>query len=161
MCRQARRADDGIGHQNDELLCHKPAHAAERQREAVPEEPEEQRVDVLQVISEPLLRCNDACWNFRHFDIQSTARTLGNQLLDGSVCLSSLCPNVSNALHVSTATPQGFLLTLRSLLNHSLPSVGSCQEKNTRHICYHESSRAQQDSEWNCLGGKQATVASG
>ena len=55
-----RREDDGIGHQNDELLRRQPAHAAHRQQEAVPEEPEEQRVDVLQVVSEPSLRWSDA-----------------------------------------------------------------------------------------------------
>ena len=50
-----RRVDDGIGHQNDELLRHKPAHVAHRQLEAVPEEPEEQRIDVLQIVSEQRL----------------------------------------------------------------------------------------------------------
>ena len=44
------RIDDGIGHQNDELLRHVPAHAAHRQPETVPEGPEEQRVDVLQIV---------------------------------------------------------------------------------------------------------------
>ena len=44
-----RREADRIGHQNDELLRHEPTHVAHRQPEAVPEEPEEQRVDVLQV----------------------------------------------------------------------------------------------------------------
>ena len=48
-----RREGGGIGHQNDGLLCHVPAHVAHRQLEAEPEEPEEQRVDVLQVVSEP------------------------------------------------------------------------------------------------------------
>ena len=70
--RWSRREGDGIWHQNDELLCHVPAHVAHRQPEAEPEEPEEQRVDLLQVISEPQLRSIDACWNFHHFDIQST-----------------------------------------------------------------------------------------
>ena len=69
--RWSRREGDGIWHQNDELLRHEPAHVAHRQPEAEPEEPEEQRVDLLQVISEPQLRSNDACWNFHHFDIQS------------------------------------------------------------------------------------------
>ena len=44
-----RRKDDRIGHQDDELPRGEPAHAAERQREAVPDEPEEQHADVLQV----------------------------------------------------------------------------------------------------------------
>ena len=70
--RWSRREGDGIWHQNDELLRHEPAHVAHRQPEAEPEEPEEQRVDLLQVISVPQLRSNDACWNFHHFDIQST-----------------------------------------------------------------------------------------
>ena len=70
--RWSRHEGDGIWHQNDELLRHEPAHVAHRQPEAEPEEPEEQRVDLLQVISEPQLRSNDACWNFHHFDIQST-----------------------------------------------------------------------------------------
>ena len=38
-------------------------------QEAVPEEPEEQRVDVLQVVSEPNLRWSNACLNFHHFDL--------------------------------------------------------------------------------------------
>ena len=46
-----RREGDGIGHQNDELLRHVPAHGAHRQPEAEPEEPEEQGIDVLKVIS--------------------------------------------------------------------------------------------------------------
>ena len=50
--RQPRREGDGIWHQNDELLCHVPAHVAHRQPDAEPEEPEEQRVDLLQVSSE-------------------------------------------------------------------------------------------------------------
>ena len=69
--RWSRREGDGTWHQSGELLRHEPAHVAHRQQEAEPEEPEEQRVD-LQVISEPQLRSNDACWNFHHFDIQST-----------------------------------------------------------------------------------------
>ena len=52
--RWSRREGDGIWHQNDELLRHEPAHVAHR------------------VVSEPQLRSNDACWNFHHFDIQST-----------------------------------------------------------------------------------------
>ena len=64
-----RREADRIGHQNDELLRHEPAHVAHRQPEAVPEEPEEQRVDLLQVASEPNL--SNACLNFHHFDSQS------------------------------------------------------------------------------------------
>ena len=59
-----RREDDRIGHQNDELLRREPAHVADRQPEAVPEEPEEQRADVLQVVSEPNLRSGNACFNF-------------------------------------------------------------------------------------------------
>ena len=66
--RWSRREGDGIWHQNDELLRHEPAHVAHRQPEAEPEEPEEQRVDLFQVISEPQLRSNDACWNFHHFE---------------------------------------------------------------------------------------------
>ena len=45
-----RREADRIGHDNDELSGHKQAHVAERQREAIPEEPEEQHVDVLKII---------------------------------------------------------------------------------------------------------------
>ena len=45
-----RREDDGIGHENGGLLGRKPAHVAERQLEAALDEPEEQHVDVLQVI---------------------------------------------------------------------------------------------------------------
>ena len=67
-----RREADRIGHQYDKLLRHAPAHVAHRQPEAVPEEPEEQRVDFLQVVSEPNLRWSNACLNFRHFDSQST-----------------------------------------------------------------------------------------
>ena len=51
--------------------CHKKAHVAHRQPEAAPEEPEEQRVDVLQVVNEPQLRWSNACLNFHHFDSQS------------------------------------------------------------------------------------------
>ena len=46
-----RREDDGIGHENDGLPGRKPAHVAERQLEALPDEPEEQHVDILQVPS--------------------------------------------------------------------------------------------------------------
>ena len=63
--------DDGIWHQNDELLRRQPAHVAHRQPEAFPEEPEEQRVDVLQVSLSQNLRWSDACLKFHHFDIQS------------------------------------------------------------------------------------------
>ena len=42
--------------ENDRLLCRKPAHAAERQLEAVPDEPEEQHVDVLQVFPRSVSR---------------------------------------------------------------------------------------------------------
>ena len=66
-----RREADGIGHQNDELLRHQPAHVAHRQPDAVLEEPEEQRVDLLQVVSEPNLSWSNACLNFHHFDSQS------------------------------------------------------------------------------------------
>ena len=55
-----RREDDRIGYQNDELLRREPARVAHRQAEAVPEEPEEQRVDVGQVVSE----WSNACVNF-------------------------------------------------------------------------------------------------
>ena len=56
----------------------------------------------------------------RLFDILSTAQTLGNQLLDGSVCLSPLSPSISNDLNVNIDTPPKFLLTLRfsSLVHH-------------------------------------------
>ena len=37
----------------------------------IPGEAEEQRVDLLPVISEPSVRWCDACSNFHHFDIQS------------------------------------------------------------------------------------------
>ena len=60
-----RREADGIGHQNDELLRHVPAHVAHRQPEA---EPEEQGIDLLQVVSEPQLNRSNACLNFRHFE---------------------------------------------------------------------------------------------
>ena len=56
-----RREADGIGHKNDELLRQEPAHTAHRQPEAVPEEPEEQGTDLLQVVSEPNLSWSDAC----------------------------------------------------------------------------------------------------
>ena len=59
-----RRVEDGIGHQNDELLRRKPAHVANRQPEAVPDEPEEQRIDVLQVVSETNLSWSNACLRF-------------------------------------------------------------------------------------------------
>ena len=59
-----RREDDGIGPRNDELLRRQPAHAAERQLEAIPDEADELRVDLLQVVSE-------AGVNFHHFDFQS------------------------------------------------------------------------------------------
>ena len=39
----------GIGHEKDEHPRRKPARATERQLKAVPDEPEEQHVDVLQV----------------------------------------------------------------------------------------------------------------
>ena len=45
---------DRIGHQNDELPRGQPAHVAERQLRAIPDEPEEQTVDVLQVFPYPL-----------------------------------------------------------------------------------------------------------
>ena len=61
--RRPRREDDRIGHPNDELLRREPAHVADRQPEAVPEEPEEQRVDVLQVVSESKLRSGNACFS--------------------------------------------------------------------------------------------------
>ena len=57
-----------VTHQNDELLRHEPAHVAHRQPEAVPEEPEEQGIDVLQVVSEPQLSKSNACLNFHHFE---------------------------------------------------------------------------------------------
>ena len=63
-----RREGDGIGHQNDELLNHVPAHVAHRQPEAEPEEPEEQGIDILQVVSEPQLGRSNACLNFHHFE---------------------------------------------------------------------------------------------
>ena len=40
---------------DDELLRHQPAHDAERQLEAIPDEAEEQRADLPEVISEPHL----------------------------------------------------------------------------------------------------------
>ena len=55
-----RHKEDRIGHQNDELLRREPALVAHRQPEAVPEEPEEQRVDVGQVVSE----WSNDCVNF-------------------------------------------------------------------------------------------------
>ena len=56
-----RREAVGVGHQNDELLRHEPAHFAHRQPEAVPEKPEEQGIDLLQVVSEPQLSWTNAC----------------------------------------------------------------------------------------------------
>ena len=44
-----RCEDDGIRHEMDELPDRKAAHHAERQLEAVPDEPKEQHVGVLQV----------------------------------------------------------------------------------------------------------------
>ena len=64
-----RREDDGIGHRNDELPSRQPAQ--ERQLKAIPDEADEQRVDLLQVFSQPNLRWSDACLNFHHFDAQS------------------------------------------------------------------------------------------
>ena len=55
-----RREEDRIGHQIDELLRREPAHVAHSKPEAVPEELEEQRVDVRQVVSE----WSNACVNF-------------------------------------------------------------------------------------------------
>ena len=66
--RWSRREGDGIWHQNDELLCYVPAHVAHRQPEAEPEEPEEQGIDVLQVVSKPNLSRSNACLNFHHFE---------------------------------------------------------------------------------------------
>ena len=66
--RWPRREGDGIWHQNDELLCHVPAHVAHRQPEAEPEEPEEQGIDVLQVVSEAQLSRSNACLNFHHIE---------------------------------------------------------------------------------------------
>ena len=63
-----RRKIDGIGHQNDELLRHVLAHVAHRKPEAEPEEPEEQGIDVLQVVSEPQFSRSNACLNFHHFE---------------------------------------------------------------------------------------------
>ena len=51
-----RREDDRIGHKNDELPRRKPAHVAKRQLEAVPDEPEEQHINVLQVFPRRLWR---------------------------------------------------------------------------------------------------------
>ena len=58
----------GSGTQNDELLRHVPANVAYRQPEAEPEEPEEQGIDVPQVVSEPQLSRSNACLNFHHFE---------------------------------------------------------------------------------------------
>ena len=66
--RWPRREGDGIGHQNDELLRHVPAHVAHRQPEAEPEEQEEQGIDVIQVVSEPQLSRSNACLNFHHVE---------------------------------------------------------------------------------------------
>ena len=62
-----RREADGIGHQNDELLRHVPAHVAHRQPEAEPEEPGEHCIDLRQVVSEPNLR-----WEQRLFEFLTT-----------------------------------------------------------------------------------------
>ena len=97
-----RREDDGIGHQNDELLRRQPAHVAHRQPEAVPEEPEEQRVDALQVASEPNLRWSDDCLNFHHFDSQNAGH-LERVMMDvyprlfeiSSLCHSEHCTDTN------------------------------------------------------------------
>ena len=56
VTRLASREDDGVGHEIDGLLGRKPAHVAERQMEAAPDEPEEKHVDVFQVF---LIDCGD------------------------------------------------------------------------------------------------------
>ena len=112
------REDDGVGHENDGRLGRKPTHAAERQLEAVPE-PEEQHVDVLQVIPhpydfaaacsnshhlenseqtrpEPKRRVTSACSNFFHLDAQKRrgniiwSKISNTTLLPLSQCLIAL-----------------------------------------------------------------------
>ena len=64
---------------------HKAAHVAHRQTEAVPEEPEEQHVDLLQVISEPNLSWSDACLNLRRdLGLRSPSRRLGGRRMRDS-----------------------------------------------------------------------------
>ena len=59
---------DGIGHQNDGLLRDVQAHVAHCQPDAEPEEPEEQGIEILQVVSEPQLSRSNACLKFHHFE---------------------------------------------------------------------------------------------
>ena len=57
----------------------------------------------------------------------------GNQLSDGSVCISPISPSRTNDLHVSIATPPGFALALRfSGLVHHLS--GPDKTKNTLYM---------------------------
>ena len=65
----------------------------------------------------------------RQFDILSTAQTLGNQLLDGSVCLSPLSPSISDDLHVSVATPPSLV--------HHLSGPDKTKKNNTQHTSTH------------------------
>ena len=68
--RRPRREADRIGHQIDGNSASRASPRCSSP-EAVPEEPEEQRVDVLQVVSEPNLRWSKACLNVHHFDSQT------------------------------------------------------------------------------------------
>ena len=59
----------------------------------------------------------------------------GNQQLDGSISLSPLYPSITNDLHVSSATPPGFLLTLRfsSLVHHLRQTKQHMTSNDARH----------------------------
>ena len=79
----------------------------------------------------------------------------GNQLLDGSVCISLLSPSISNDLHVSIATLPGSLLTLpfsSCVHHHSSPDTLVLLKP----LSYHESSKKKkQHSKWNCVGANR------
>ena len=125
-----RRVDEGIGHQNDELLRHKPAHVAHRQPEAVPEEPEEQRTNVLQAVSEPNLRWSNACLNFHHLDSQSAGylervratTTVHPRLFEISITLTFRARYVKRVIDTATVYSHWFqfltTLTFRALHGH-------------------------------------------
>ena len=85
---------DGIGHENDGLPGRKPAHVAEYQLEAFPDEPEEQHVDVLQVIPHPYDLAS-ACSNSHHFENPEQTRPEPKRRLTNA-CL--------NFIHLDTDT---------------------------------------------------------
>ena len=145
-----RREDDRTGHQNDELLRREPAHVADRQPEAVPEELEQQRVDVLQ---SSLSRISDRTTLVLisiHFDSQSAGflervmatTTVYPRLFEISITLSCradvatlmrliVTPAVSPRLFEISST-----LTFRALHgNHmvSIPFETIIVKKKTEH----------------------------